>query len=150
MFGLQLARFGVPLATLAPAGPHGLWFSAWSLVLVGFVSGAVLGLRFHDEVFLGGYGSWRRRLARLGHIACIALALLQMAFALSPAASVGGELGAWCRMLWRVGGFAMPLVCWLAAWRQPFRHLFFVPVTSLSAAATLTLIALGRANGVAQ
>lgn len=146
MLDLQLATAGLALEGLAPAASTA-WFSAWSLVLLGFVSGAVLGLGFHSESFLGGYASWRRRLARLGHIACIALALLQMAFALSPAGAVGGALGEWGRALWCVGGFAMPLVCWLAAWRPALRHLFFVPVTSLCAAATLTLIALSRAGG---
>lgn len=28
----------------------------------------------------------------------------------------------------------MPLVCFLSAWRERWRHLFFVPVTSLVAA----------------
>jgi hypothetical protein len=27
----------------------------------------------------------------------------------------------------------MPFVCYLAAWRQPFRHLFFVPVAAVVA-----------------
>jgi hypothetical protein len=27
-----------------------------------------------------------------------------------------------------VGAATMPTVCFLSAWRKPFRHLFFVPV----------------------
>lgn len=143
---LQAEAFA-PGSQLEPAASS-IWFAAWALVLLGFVSGATLGLGFHDAQFLGGYDSWRRRLLRLGHIACIALGLLQMAYALSPAASVGGELGAWRHSLWIFGAFAMPTVCWLAAWRKPLRHLFAVPVTALCAASTLTLISLGRVNGV--
>lgn len=148
MFSLQLARLGPALRDVTPPAPESLWLSAWALVLLGLVSGAVLGLRFHDEQFLGGYGSWRRRLARLGHIACVALALLEMAHELSPVGGLDDALAEWRRALWEFGGFAMPLTCWLAAWRKPLRHLFFLPVTSLSAAATLTCLAIGRANGV--
>lgn len=124
-----------------------VWTSAWSLVLLGFASGAAIGLGFAGEQFLGGYQTWRRRLLRLGHIACIALGLLQMLYELSPAAHAAGELVSATRAAWIVGAFAMPLVCWLAAWRKPLRHLFFVPVVALSTAATLTLFALGATNG---
>ena len=47
--------------------------AAWIGVLAAFASGAVLGLFFHRADWLGGYGSWRRRLLRLGHIALVAL-----------------------------------------------------------------------------
>lgn len=124
-----------------------VWTSAWSLVLLGFASGALLGLGFAGEQFLGGYQSWRRRLSRLGHIACIALGLLQMLYELSPASEPGVALASATRAAWIVGAFAMPLVCWLAAWRQPLRHLFIVPVAALSTAATLTLLCVGTANG---
>ncbi len=147
MLSIQLARFGLARADVSSLAPTSLWTSAWALVLLGLASGAVLGLRFHDERFLGGYGSWRRRLARLGHIACIALALLQMAHELSPAGALDDAASEWRRALWSAGGVAMPLVCWLAAWRPSFRQLFFLPVTSLCAAATLTSIAVCRANG---
>jgi hypothetical protein len=30
-----------------------------------------------------------------------------------------------------VGAVAMPSVCYAAAWRDPLRHLFFIPVVSL-------------------
>lgn len=146
MLSLQLQRVGLAPGLGLDLGLSAIWFAAWTLVLLGFVSGAALGLGFHDARFLGGYDSWRRRLLRLGHIACIALGLLQMAYALSPAGATGGGLGVWCRALWLLGAFAMPAVCWLAAWRKPLRRLFAVPVTFLSAAVTLTLIAIGRTN----
>ena len=37
---------------------------------------------------------------------------------------------AWLRCL-LAGAIAMPPVCFLAAWKQPLRHLFFIPVTLL-------------------
>ena len=44
-----------------------LW-AAWIGIIAGMLSGAALGLFFHEESWLGGYGSWPRRLLRLGHI----------------------------------------------------------------------------------
>jgi hypothetical protein len=34
---------------------------------------------------------------------------------------------------------AMPLLCYLSAWKRPFRHLFFIPVASLACAIAFTL-----------
>ena len=41
-----------------------------------------------------------------------------------------------------LGAATMPLVCYLAAWRQPFRHLFFVPVAAVVAGVALLAIAV--------
>ena len=45
----------------------------WLWIALGFASGAVLGLWFHKEQWLGGYASWMRRLYRLGHISFFGL-----------------------------------------------------------------------------
>ncbi len=37
---------------------------AWIGILLGFISGSLLGLRFLREDWLGGYGSFKRRLYR--------------------------------------------------------------------------------------
>ena len=124
---------------LSITAADGAWRAGWVLVLLGFTSGAVLGLGFRSEEFLGGYAGWRRRLLRLGHIACVALGMLQMLYALSPAGRATGELASVCRTLWLVGGFAMPLVCWSSAFVPRLRHLFALPVLSLAGAAGLTL-----------
>lgn len=111
--------------------------AGWSLILASLVSGAAIGLGFHREDFLGGYGSYRRRLLRLGHIALGALGLVNVVYGLSP--TPGGASGIAGALL-LAGAIAMPAVCFLAAWRQPFRHLFFVPVTLLIAAVLLVLL----------
>ncbi len=111
------------------------WYAGWCLILTGFVTGAVIGLFFHADNFADGYSSWRRRLMRLGHIALVALGMLNLIFALGPVNS------AWASRLFVVGGIAMPTVCFLSAWRKPCRHLFFVPVVALVAAVLLTITA---------
>ena len=101
-------------------------------MLGGAASGALLGLRFHREEWLGGYGSFRRRLMRLGHIAFFGLGFLNLLFAFSvralPVPAPYGELAAASFVLAAV---TMPLTCFLAAWRPHFRHLFPVPVAGV-------------------
>jgi hypothetical protein len=105
--------------------------AGWLSVLLGFAAGAVPGLFFWREDWLGGYGSWRRRMVRLAHISFFGLGFINLAFAFNfaprEAAAMTGPLH-WAAMLLVAGNAAMPVVCYLAAWRQPFRHLFAVPV----------------------
>jgi hypothetical protein len=106
-------------------------FLGWLLVSVGFLAGAAPGLFFWQESWLGGYGSWRRRLIRLAHISFFGLGFINIIFALSLRASVPVRHPAmldWASLLIALGAVAMPLVCYLSAWRMPFRQLFVVPV----------------------
>ena len=116
------------------------WYAGWGLVLVAFVTGAGVGLFFHREEFWGGYASFRRRIVRLGHIACAALGLMNVVYALSPWPAVGGWNAAWASGLWITGAVAMPVVCFLSGWKMGFRQLFFVPVGTLMGAVVLTMI----------
>ena len=106
-------------------------FAGWVAIFFGFVAGAVPGLFFWLEDWLGGYGSWRRRLVRLAHISFFGLGFINILFALS-AASMGlvdrAPLLGWSSALLIGGVISMPAVCYLSAWRQPFRQLFFIPV----------------------
>ena len=34
--------------------------TAWLAILAGLITGTASGLFFHDESWMGGYGSWRR------------------------------------------------------------------------------------------
>ena len=103
-------------------------------MFLGVVSGAVIGLFFHKEEWAGGYGSFRRRMIRLGHISFFGIGFLNLMFGLTlkaitlpvfhiSIASIG----------FLIGMITMPLCCFLTAWRKPFRHLFPVPVLSVLA-----------------
>jgi hypothetical protein len=99
--------------------------------LIGIVAGAVSGLKFQSETFLGGYSDWRRRLVRLAHISFFGIGLINLACAL-VARSLGIMEGLEAAsILLIVGAITMPLLCYLAAFRQAFRHLFFIPVLSV-------------------
>jgi hypothetical protein len=106
--------------------------AGWTSILLGFAAGAVPGLFFWREEWLGGYGSWRRRMIRLAHIAFFGLGFINLLFALTVT-QLGLQSGAgwlrWSALLLAAGNVTMPAACYLAAWRQPFRLLFPVPVT---------------------
>lgn len=124
--------------------PHVMnWYFGWGLLLSGFLTGAVIGLFFHDEQWWGGYSSFRRRIVRLGHVAQAALGILNVVYSLSPWPVAGSVAGAWAGWLFVVGGVSMPVVCFLSGWKKPFRHLFFIPVASLMGAVIATLIGGG-------
>ena len=107
------------------------WYIGWWMLLAAFAEGAVVGLFFQREEFMGGYGSWRRRVMRLGLVALAGLGMLNLVFGISPL-PVGGTWQAGGTAVGLiVGGIAMPAVCFLAAWRMGLRHLFVVPVAAL-------------------
>jgi len=111
--------------------------AAWLGFVAGAVAGACSGLFFHAEDWLEGYASWRRRMIRLAHVAFFGIGLLNLSFALT-ARSLGWESGLEMpSVLLVVGAVTMPTVCYLAAYRTPFRHLFFIPVCSLLIALVL-------------
>jgi hypothetical protein len=112
----------------------------WSGFLGGAVSGALIGLNFHREDWLGGYNSFPRRLVRLGHIAFFGLGLINILFALSVATP--STWTDWGSRLLAIGMITMPLNCFLTAWRKNFRHLFFIPAGSTLAGITSLLVHL--------
>ena len=107
-------------------------YAAWIGFFLGCVSGAVTGLFFHGAEWLGGYGSWPRRMIRLGHIAFFGIGFLNLSFALTvEALGLAAGLGVASALL-IVGAITMPLVCYLSAWKVMFRHLFFIPALSVT------------------
>ena len=101
----------------------------WTSVLAGVLSGAAIGLFFHEERWMGGYASFRRRLVRLGHVAFLGLGILNILLAQSLAvAPVPPFYAAVASGGFAVGALTMPACCFLAAWRHGFRSLFPIPV----------------------
>ena len=86
-----------------------------------------MGLKFHREDWLGGYGSFPRRMVRLGHIAFFGLGLINILFALSAAQFAPSSWTMTASLLLLVGAATMPTNCFLTAWRGGFRHAFFIP-----------------------
>ena len=111
----------------------------WIGILAGVLCGAVMGVFFHDENWLGGYGTFARRLTRLGHISFFGLGFVNILFGLTIREMVGhsAELRVASISL-LIGAAAMPICCFLTAWKKGMRHLFPIPV----AAVTVGIVAL--------
>ena len=122
------------------------FWAAWVGILLGMLSGAGHGLFFARADWLGGYGSWSRRLTRLGHISFFGLAFVNLAFFFTVAHLVESttgtipsalQLASWLLV---AGAVLMPIVCYLSAWRRTWRGLFVVPVGCLVLGVTALLI----------
>ena len=116
--------------------------AGWSGMLLGLFAGASIGLFFHQESFAGGYASFRRRLMRLGHVAFFGLGILNVLYALTLDFT-GAVLRypALASLSLIAAAVLMPLICFLSAWRMPFRHLFAIPV--ICVALSLVLLTEG-------
>jgi hypothetical protein len=117
--------------------------TGWWAMLGGVASGAVIGLFFHREDWMGGYASYRRRLTRLGHISFFGIGFLNLLYGLSLPHLAGptpgatpASAGALCLL---VAAIAMPTCCFLSAWRKPLRHLFPIPVLAATAGIVIAL-----------
>jgi len=113
---------------------------AWVWILLGFVSGAILGSFFHQEGWLGGYGSFKRRMFRLGHISFFGLSIINLLFVFTVrSTALTGESMAWASRGFVLGALTMPVCCVLMALVPRARLLFAVPVVSLLAASVLVV-----------
>jgi hypothetical protein len=114
--------------------------AAWIGILLGFVSGMALGLFFHNESWLGGYASFRRRMYRLAHISLFGLGAVNLLFYLTAHAVASNSAVGYASWAFIVGAIAMPLCCVMMAHFPKSRMLFAVPVISLIIGAVLTLM----------
>jgi hypothetical protein len=112
---------------------------AWLWILLGFISGMVLGCFFHQEHWLGGYASHKRRLYRLAHISFFGLGLVNLCFYFTIR-SLGGNhsvgLASWAFV---AGAVTMPMCCVAMAHAPRTRPLFSLPVLSLLLGGGLTV-----------
>lgn len=107
------------------------FYAAWLGILLGFIAGAVIGLFFDKDEWAGGYSSWQRRMTRLGHISFFGIALINLAYAMSVRVFQIHLSTALPSYLFLTGAITMPLICFLSAYKKPFRHLFPIPVIAL-------------------
>lgn len=115
----------------------------WFWITFGFLSGTLMGMKFQNEEWMGGYSSHPRRLLRLGHISFLGLGILNILFAhtlirisLEPNLI---QLASWSFI---IGGVTMPICCSIMAREKKFQFLFAIPVISLNIGAVLTFIGL--------
>lgn len=119
---------------------HANLLLAWLWIVLGFVFGLYLGLNFHRDDWLGGYGSLTRRLYRLGHISFFGLGFVNLLYfftlRITPLSGPTVGVSSWSFVL---GAVTMPICCLLMAHVPRLRPLFALPVTCLTLGGSLTL-----------
>ena len=114
---------------------------AWLWILLGFVSGMVLGLFFRGENWLGGYASFQRRMYRLGHISFFGLGAVNLLFCLTVQNfSLAGPLVQFASLAFIAGAIALPVCCVVMAHFPKAHMIFAVPVVSLITGGVLTML----------
>ena len=113
---------------------------AWLWILLGFISGMVMGMFFHRENWLGGYASFKRRMYRLGHISFFGLGVLNLMFCFTVQHfMLTGTAIHWASLAFVIGAIAMPICCAIMASFPKATMIFSVPVVSLITGGVLIL-----------
>src|SRR5260370_41692167 len=97
--------------------PYDSLYWGWIGMAAGIVSGALIGLFFHQEQWLGGYNSFPPRLVRLGDISFFCLGILSILLGITvrqlgfdqDTVRVAGR----CLFF---GSVNIPVCCFLTAW----------------------------------
>jgi hypothetical protein len=118
--------------------------AAWMGMLLGFLSGLALGLFFHREDWLGGYGSLTRRLYRLGHISFFGLGAVNFFFYFTAHTLPASTLLSLASSAFIAGAVMMPVCCLIMAHFPNTRSLFALPVLSLVTGGALTLMEVSK------
>src|SRR5437588_115194 len=116
--------------------------TAWIGILLGFLSGSLLGMFFHREDWLGGYGSFKRRLYRLAHISLFGLGAMNLFFYLTARTLATSPMLQLASSAFIIGAITMPICCLIMAHFPKTHLLFAVPVLSLIGGGALTIAAI--------
>ena len=114
----------------------------WAWMCVGFILGMTLGIWAEGEKWLGGYASITRRYLRLGHVAFIALSIINILYGRELGSadlpvyvkSIGSSL-----MIFGAAG--VPLVCVSAAFFRKARY--FLPLPALAVLIGTAILVIG-------
>ena len=114
----------------------------WAWMCVGFVSGLILGLRAEGEKWLGGYASVTRRYLRLGHVAFIALSIINILYGKELASvDLGDNMKNIGSYLMIFGAVGVPITCVSAAFFRKARY--FLPLPALAVLIGTIILVIG-------
>ena len=123
------------------------WIVAWVSLAVGAATGLIMGLWSFDgpvttPTWLGDYGDTSRRLARLGHIACFGLGILNILLTRElPGFSLSTRAKRTALIAMKLGNVFLPLTLFAAAVYHPLKY--FMPVPALAVFLALAIAAGG-------
>ena len=114
----------------------------WAWMCVGLILGLITGMRAEGEQWLGGYASLTRRYLRLGHVAFIALSIINILYGREMGSagiplyvrSIGSPL-----MIFGAAG--VPLTCISAAFFRKAKY--FLPLPALAVLVGTGMLVIG-------
>ena len=112
----------------------------WISILASLVMGLVMGVKFQREEWLGGYGSFPRRMVRLAHIAFAAIGMLNVLYAqAAPDLWLSDNELRVASASFMAAAALMPASCLWLAMRRRYFGIFALPVGCLATGLILTI-----------
>lgn len=108
------------------------------MMAVGAMTGLVMGLWSFDGPlpvpgWLGDYGSTARRMARLGHIACFGVGILNLLLVAEAERTASlNTASRWASRLMNLGNIGLPLGLFFAAAVPPAKYLLALPAMAVT------------------
>lgn len=114
----------------------------WAWICVGLILGMILGMWAEGERWLGGYASITRRYLRLGHVAFIALSIINILYGRElGSADLPVQVKGIGSSLMIFGAAGVPLACVSAAFFKKARY--FLPLPALAILIGTAILVIG-------
>ena len=115
----------------------------WIWMCLGFIFGMTLGLWSDGEKWLGGYASATRRYLRLGHVAFIALPIINILYGKELAlVDLGDTLKYIGSYLMIFGAVGIPITCISAGFIRKTRYFLALPASAILIGTIILVIGL--------
>jgi len=115
----------------------------WIWLCLGFIYGMTLGLWAEGEEWLGGYTSITRRYLRLGHVAFIALPIINILYGKElPLINLGDSIKYIGSYLMIFGAVGVPVSCISAAFIRKARYFLPLPASAILVGTIILVIGL--------
>ena len=115
----------------------------WVWMCLGFILGMTMGIWAEGKGWLGGYGSVTRRYLRLGHIAFIALSIINILYgkelALVDLSDNMKNIGSFLMIFGAVG---VPVTCVSAAFIRKIKYFLPLPASAILIGTIILIIGL--------
>ena len=115
----------------------------WIWICLGFILGMTLGLWAEGEKWLGGYASIARRYLRLGHVAFIALPIINILYGKElPLVDLSDSMKYIGSYLMIFGAVGVPITCVSAAFIRKARYFLPLPASAILIGTIILVIGL--------
>jgi len=115
----------------------------WAWMCFGFILGMTLGIWVEGKEWLGGYASVTRRYLRLGHVAFIALSIINILYGKElPLVDLSDSMKNIGSYLMIFGAVGVPVTCVSAAFIRKIKYFLPLPASALLIGTIILVIGL--------